>query len=81
MAPEPGAGRAAGSDDPAEAVVQEVLAGLPGSVVFLRPQYGAGGEVVDFRLVAASPGAVDIGGRRGPALLGLSVLRTYPGID
>ncbi|MFF4582609.1 PP2C family protein-serine/threonine phosphatase [Streptomyces sp. NPDC001373] len=80
-APETGAGPAADGDGLVETVVQEVLAGLSGSVVFLRPQYGAEGEVADFRLVAASPEAVDIGGRRGRALLGLSVQRTYPGID
>ncbi|MEU4116666.1 SpoIIE family protein phosphatase [Kitasatospora sp. NPDC028055] len=62
------------------AVVREVLAGLPGSVVFLQPEFGPGGEVVDFWFTAASPEAVDIGGRRGAELTGRSVLRTYPGV-
>lgn len=62
-------------------MVGEVLAGLPGSVVFLQPAYGHHGDVVDFRLMAASPAAVDIGGRRGTQLRGLSVLGTYPGLD
>ncbi|MFF8770785.1 PP2C family protein-serine/threonine phosphatase [Kitasatospora sp. NPDC015120] len=61
--------------------VREVLAVLPGSVVLLQPEYGPEGEVADFRLVAASPEAVDIGGRHGARLLGLSVLATYPGIE
>ncbi|MFJ9775411.1 PP2C family protein-serine/threonine phosphatase [Kitasatospora sp. NPDC101157] len=63
------------------AVVREVLAGLPGSVVFLQPERGPRGEVVDFRFMAASPEAVDIGGRSGAQLLGLTVLGTYPGVD
>ncbi|MER7769099.1 SpoIIE family protein phosphatase [Kitasatospora sp. NPDC096140] len=79
VVPGPGGGPTAGSD-PAVAVVRQVLAGLPGSVVFLRPEFGSQGEATDFRFVATSPEAVDIGGRRGPDLLGLSVLRTYPGV-
>ncbi|MFB6890085.1 PP2C family protein-serine/threonine phosphatase [Kitasatospora sp. NPDC056327] len=70
----PGAG-------PHPAAIREILAALPGSVVFLRPERGPDGGVVDFRLVAASPGALDIGGRDGERLLGLGVLDTYPGIE
>ncbi|MFH9348003.1 PP2C family protein-serine/threonine phosphatase [Kitasatospora sp. NPDC017646] len=62
-------------------VVREVLAVLPGSAVFLQPEFGPAGEVKDLRFVAASPEAVDIGGRRGPDLVGLSILETYPGVD
>ncbi|MFF9640903.1 PP2C family protein-serine/threonine phosphatase [Kitasatospora aureofaciens] len=62
------------------AAVREVLAGLSGSVVFLQPEFGPEGEVVDLRFTAASPEAVDIGGRRGAELVGRSVLRTYPGV-
>ncbi|MFJ1754091.1 PP2C family protein-serine/threonine phosphatase [Kitasatospora sp. NPDC088134] len=66
---------------PDAAVVAEVLAALPGSVVFLVPEYGPRGEVADFRLAAASPAAVDIGGRGAGELLGRSVRATYPGIE
>ncbi|WP_084729633.1 PP2C family protein-serine/threonine phosphatase, partial [Streptacidiphilus neutrinimicus] len=59
-------------------VIQEVLAGIAGSVVFLQPVLGPKGEVVDLRFAAASPDAVDIGGRRGSELVGLGVLQTYP---
>ncbi|MEU5984407.1 SpoIIE family protein phosphatase [Streptomyces sp. NPDC047434] len=59
-------------------VVQEVLDGLPGSAIFLMPERGPDGAVVDFRITAASPDAVDIASRRGKELIGLSVLKTYP---
>ncbi|MER6303170.1 SpoIIE family protein phosphatase [Kitasatospora sp. NPDC001539] len=65
--------------DPAVSLVQEVLAGVPGSVTFLQPVLGPGGEVADLRFAAVSPEAVDIGGRRGRELIGLRVLQTYPG--
>ncbi|MEU8515061.1 SpoIIE family protein phosphatase [Kitasatospora sp. NPDC048722] len=61
-------------------VARQVLASLPGSVALLRPEYGRGGEVTDFRFTAASPEAVDIVGHRGPELVGLSVRETYPGV-
>ncbi|MFB9370831.1 PP2C family protein-serine/threonine phosphatase [Kitasatospora albolonga] len=77
VAPEPGSGPAAAGGDPE--AVSEVLAGLTGSVVFLRPVYGPCGEVTDFVVVAASPEAVDVGGRRGTELLGRSLLGSYPG--
>ncbi|MFJ8659546.1 PP2C family protein-serine/threonine phosphatase [Streptomyces sp. NPDC093795] len=63
---------------PTASVVQELLDGLPGSVTFLVPLFGADGEVEDFRVEAASPDAVDIGGRRGKELVGVSVVETYP---
>ncbi|WP_284574003.1 PP2C family protein-serine/threonine phosphatase [Streptomyces sp. 2P-4] len=62
----------------AEAAVQSVLDGLPGSVTLLLPVRGADGTVADFRIAAASPEAVDIGARRGKELIGLSVAATYP---
>ncbi|GAA2152666.1 hypothetical protein GCM10009760_49600 [Kitasatospora kazusensis] len=62
------------------ALAQQVLAGLPGSVALLRAEYGPGGEVTDFRFTATSPEAVDIAGRRGSELVGLSVLEIYPGV-
>ncbi|PKV84104.1 serine phosphatase RsbU (regulator of sigma subunit) [Streptomyces sp. TLI_146] len=58
--------------------VQEVLDGLPGSAIFLMPEFGDDGKVADFRIMAAAPDAVDIGARRGKELVGLSVLDTYP---
>ncbi|WP_418959804.1 PP2C family protein-serine/threonine phosphatase [Streptomyces tritici] len=58
--------------------VQEVLDGLPGSVIFLVPLFGPGGEVTDFRIMAASPDATDVAARRGRELVGLSILDTYP---
>ncbi|MFI0829636.1 hypothetical protein ACH4Q7_35125 [Streptomyces roseolus] len=64
---------------PAEAV-QEILDGLPGSAILLAPVLGADGEVTDFRIIAASPDAVDVAGRRGRELVGLSVLETYPSV-
>ncbi|MER7707148.1 SpoIIE family protein phosphatase [Kitasatospora sp. NPDC097605] len=73
----PAAGSAA--DAPA-ATIRRVLAGLPGSVVFLQPELGPAGAVMDFSFAAVSPEAVDVGGRTGAELLGRSVLRTYPGV-
>ncbi|GAA4877430.1 PP2C family protein-serine/threonine phosphatase [Kitasatospora terrestris] len=67
-----------GAGTPAVPAVQEMLDALPGSVTFLLPVRDADGEVVDFRIAAASPEAVDIGGRRGGNLVGLSVVETYP---
>ncbi|MFJ9824866.1 PP2C family protein-serine/threonine phosphatase [Streptomyces sp. NPDC101160] len=70
--------------DPASALqvsaVQEVLDGLPGSAVFLVPEFDADGAVADFRIMAASPDAFDVGRRRGKELIGLSVLETYPAV-
>ncbi|MFJ8624042.1 PP2C family protein-serine/threonine phosphatase [Kitasatospora sp. NPDC093550] len=77
LAPSPDGGTA--YDGCEAAVVAEVLAAMPGSVVHLRPLRGPGGQVEDFVLAAVSPETVDIGGRRGPELIGRSILRTYPG--
>ncbi|GGT19329.1 PP2C family protein-serine/threonine phosphatase [Streptomyces purpureus] len=60
------------------AAVQELLDGLSGSVTFLLPLPGADGEIQDFRITAASPDALDVAGRRGKELVGLSLLETYP---
>ncbi|CAM5476218.1 hypothetical protein SSPIM334S_01593 [Streptomyces spiroverticillatus] len=60
--------------------VQDLLDGLPGSATFLMPVHGPAGEIVDFRIVAASPDAVDIGSRRGKEMVGLSILETYPAV-
>ncbi|MFD3533846.1 PP2C family protein-serine/threonine phosphatase [Streptomyces sp. NPDC058664] len=63
-----------------QSMVQEILDGLPGSAVFLVPLVGADGAVEDFQVAAASPDALDVEGRRGTELVGLSVLETYPGV-
>ncbi|MET9949943.1 SpoIIE family protein phosphatase [Streptomyces sp. NPDC006339] len=60
--------------------VQQVLDGLPGSAIFLMPLTGADGEVTDFRIMAASPDALDAVARRGRELVGLSVRDTYPSV-
>ncbi|MFF6833119.1 PP2C family protein-serine/threonine phosphatase [Streptomyces sp. NPDC012438] len=60
--------------------IQEMLDGLPGSAIFLVPLPGSDGGVADFRIAAASPDALDIAGRRGKELVGLSVLETYPSV-
>ncbi|MFJ9522872.1 PP2C family protein-serine/threonine phosphatase [Kitasatospora sp. NPDC101801] len=73
--------RADGTGDLRAAVVHEVLAAMPGSVVFLRPRYGPDGQVEDFLIEATSREVVDIAGRRGPELTGLSVVSAYPGIE
>ncbi|MEU0262548.1 SpoIIE family protein phosphatase [Streptomyces sp. NPDC006183] len=62
------------------AAVQELFDGLPGSAIFLVPLYGTDGAVEDFRIAAASPDALDVGGRRGRELVGLRVLETYPSV-
>ncbi|MGW2782787.1 PP2C family protein-serine/threonine phosphatase [Streptomyces populi] len=72
------ADRGEADGEPPASVVQEMLDGLPGSVIYLLPVHGAGGKVTDFRIAAASPDAVDIGARRGKELVGLSVAETYP---
>ncbi|MFF5973330.1 PP2C family protein-serine/threonine phosphatase [Streptomyces sp. NPDC012769] len=60
--------------------VQQVLDALPGSAIYLTPVLGADGEVTDFRIMAASPDAVDAVARRGRELVGLSVRETYPAV-
>ncbi|WP_329849513.1 PP2C family protein-serine/threonine phosphatase [Streptomyces sp. SP18ES09] len=63
------------------AVVGEVVAALLGPVVFLWPRRAPDGRVTDFELAVASPEAFDTVGRRGPELVGLSLLDSYPGVD
>ncbi|MEV7416230.1 SpoIIE family protein phosphatase [Streptomyces sp. NPDC089919] len=64
--------------DAETAAAQRMLDTLPGSVILLTPVRGPLGGVEDFRVDAASPGALDIGGRRGKELIGLRVLENYP---
>lgn len=51
---------------------------LPGMVVLLTPLRGPGGDVTDFRMDAASAGAVDILGVSGRDLIGRRLLVEYP---
>ncbi|RST06664.1 ANTAR domain-containing protein [Streptomyces sp. WAC07149] len=57
---------------------QELVQRLPGSVVVLTPLRGSAGEIEDYRIDSASPGALDIAGRTGKDLIGLHVLEAYP---
>lgn len=54
--------------------VQQVLDGMPGSHVVLRPVAGSD----DFVIVAASPEVTDVAGRRGTETVGLRVGEAYP---
>lgn len=81
------AGRLGALDTPAEpvasdlsAAVQSVLDALPGAAVLLIPLRTATGEVEDYRIEAATPGAVDILGRTGRELIGSHILESYPSV-
>ncbi|MFI8913154.1 SpoIIE family protein phosphatase [Streptomyces sp. NPDC053513] len=71
----PFGGTAAGED---VAAVQAVLDALPGPVVLLSPLRSETGDVEDYLIEAATPGAVDVAGRRGKELVGRRILETYP---
>jgi serine phosphatase RsbU (regulator of sigma subunit)/PAS domain-containing protein len=60
--------------------VQAIFDVLPGAVVFLEP-VREGERVVDYRVVAASPEAADLGGRRGRELVGTSIVADYPTVE
>ncbi|MFI8499585.1 SpoIIE family protein phosphatase [Streptomyces sp. NPDC085524] len=68
----------AGQEDEEVAAVQAVLDTLPGSTLLLSPLRSPDGEVEDYRVEAAAPGAVDVAGRRGKELVGRRILETYP---
>ncbi|WP_293991276.1 SpoIIE family protein phosphatase [Streptomyces sp.] len=81
------AGRLSALGAPAEPVssdlstaVQSVLDALPGATVLLIPLRTAAGEVEDYRIEAATPGAVDILGRAGRELIGSHILESYPSV-
>jgi serine phosphatase RsbU (regulator of sigma subunit)/PAS domain-containing protein len=59
---------------------QAILDILPGAVAVNVPVRDAQGRIVDYRVVAASPEAVDIGGRRGRNLIGISTAQAYPAL-
>ncbi|MFD4504951.1 SpoIIE family protein phosphatase [Streptomyces sp. NPDC058457] len=62
------------------AAVQTVLDALPGAAVLLVPLRTGTGEVEDYRVEAATPGAVDILGRTGRELVGSHILESYPSV-
>ncbi|HEU4422947.1 MAG TPA: ANTAR domain-containing protein, partial [Pilimelia sp.] len=63
------------------AETQALLDMLPGAVALGIPIQDAEGRIVDYRIAAASPGAVDLAGRRGRELVGLRVLEAYPSLE
>jgi serine phosphatase RsbU (regulator of sigma subunit) len=76
----PGPAARAGELDGAvgAALVQQVLDALPGAFCWLEPLRAANGEVTDYTVRAASPEAIDIQGRRGSAMIGISIRDAYP---
>ncbi|MFG2267204.1 SpoIIE family protein phosphatase [Streptomyces sp. NPDC048720] len=60
--------------------VQTVLDALPGAAILLTPLRAASGEVEDYRIDAATPGAVDVFGRTGRDLVGRHILESYPSV-
>jgi serine phosphatase RsbU (regulator of sigma subunit) len=59
-------------------VVQQLLDGMPGQHALMSPLRDEAGEVTDYLIVAASPAATDMSGRRGPDLIGLRTREAYP---
>ncbi|HEY6596191.1 MAG TPA: SpoIIE family protein phosphatase [Asanoa sp.] len=59
---------------------QAILDVLPGAVVVSVPIRDAEGGIIDWIVVAASPEAVDIAGRRGRELVGTSTVAAYPSV-
>ncbi|MFE8945201.1 SpoIIE family protein phosphatase [Streptomyces sp. NPDC007856] len=60
--------------------VQAVFDALPGAAILLTPLRAASGEVADYRIEAATSGAVDVLGRSGRELVGRQVLESYPAV-
>jgi serine phosphatase RsbU (regulator of sigma subunit) len=59
---------------------QAILDMLPGAVALQLPIRDDDGRIVDYLRAAASPGAVDMAGRRGRELVGLRTLEAYPSL-
>lgn len=59
-------------------IVYQVLNVMPGDHALLLPLRDAD-QIKDYLIVAASPMAVDVAGRRGSNLVGLRIQETYPG--
>jgi PAS domain-containing protein len=68
------------TDDRVRDTVQTVFDALSGPALLLLPLRSARGRVEDFRIDAAAPGAVDVTGRRGRALIGRRLRESYPGL-
>jgi serine phosphatase RsbU (regulator of sigma subunit) len=60
------------------AAIQPVFDSLPGSALLLTPLRAPSGKVEDYRVDAATKGAVDVVGRTGGQLLGRRVLECFP---
>ncbi len=61
-------------------LVQTMLDAVPIQSAWLTPVRDETGKVVDFEVLAASPGARDIHERAGKELVGLRTLDAYPGV-
>jgi serine phosphatase RsbU (regulator of sigma subunit) len=61
-------------------VVQQVLDTTGGRHTAVVPLYGADHEIVDFRIVAASPSVVDLSGRQGAEVVGQLASELYPAV-
>jgi hypothetical protein len=57
---------------------QDILDLLPGAVAVSTPVREPDGTITDYVVVAASPEAVDVAGRRGRELVGTSTVASYP---
>ncbi|MDH6514554.1 serine phosphatase RsbU (regulator of sigma subunit) [Streptomyces sp. SAI-135] len=66
------------SDTAPAATAQPVFDSLPGSAMLLTPLRGPSGELVDYRIDAATEEAVDVVGRTGRQLLGRRILECFP---
>ncbi|WP_345286634.1 PP2C family protein-serine/threonine phosphatase [Streptomyces gulbargensis] len=67
-----------GAEQAVDGAIVRLFDALPGMVVLLTPLRGPGGHVTDFRMDAASSGAVDIFGVSGRDLIGRRLLTAYP---
>lgn len=64
-------------EHPPLAPVAQMLEGIEGNHLLLLPVRDVGGEVCDFRIIAAAPGTVDAYGRRGREIVGARLRDTY----
>ncbi|MFB0620197.1 SpoIIE family protein phosphatase [Streptomyces sp. AGS-58] len=60
--------------------VQAVFDALPGAITLLTPLRDTSGQVEDYRIDAATPGAVDVFGRAGRDMVGSHILESYPSV-
>ncbi|HYN96905.1 MAG TPA: SpoIIE family protein phosphatase [Pilimelia sp.] len=59
-------------------LVQQVLDSIPGAVAWLAPTRDDAGTVTDYVMAAVSADAVDIAGRSGTQLVGITLSTAYP---